>query len=178
MDKVRINAIIVVEGTTDQAFLSTFIDADFVLTNGSEVSRGTLDYLKEASKTRDIIVLTDPDTPGKRIRDRIQEEVPSVLHAFVAKEKSIKGHKVGVAESSKEEVLSALSHLVPSRGERGTLTMTDLYELGLTGRSASSSLRRKVEEKLHLGHGNAKTLLKRSNALGLTKQDLLEAIDG
>lgn len=178
MDKLSLSAIVVVEGAMDQAFLSQFLECDFVQTNGSEVSRETIDYLKEASKTRQIVILTDPDSPGNKIRSRIAEEVPNCLHAFVRKEHAIKGKKVGVAESSKEEVLLALSHLVPADYEKGTLTPADLLELGLMGGEDSAELRKKAEEMLHLGHTNAKTFLKRANALGLTKEDLRRAIHG
>jgi ribonuclease M5 len=77
--------ILVVEGASDKAFISTFLEADFVITNGSEVSRETIEYLKEAKKTRDIVVLTDPDSPGKRIRDILDQNIPGLLHAFVPK---------------------------------------------------------------------------------------------
>ena len=107
MSKLSLNVVLVVEGAMDQVFLSEFLDCDFVQTNGSEVSRETIEYIKEASKTREIVILTDPDSPGNRIRSRIAEEVPSCKHAFVRKEHAIKGKKVGVAEASKEEVLLA-----------------------------------------------------------------------
>ena len=178
MDKLHLPVILVVEGAMDQAFLSQFIDCDFVITNGSEVSRETLEYLKQASLTREIVIFTDPDSPGNRIRSRIAEAVPSCKHAFVRKEHAIKGKKVGVAEASKEEVLLALSHILPGENKNGTLVASDLYELGLMGNGDSAALREKVEETLHLGHGNAKTFLKRANALCLTKEDLRRAIDG
>ena len=177
MSKMSYSSIIVVEGTSDESFLHSFLDADIVTTNGSEVSRETIEYLKEASKTRSIVVLTDPDSPGKRIRDLIAEHVPGVLHAFVRKEKSIKHHKVGVAESSKDEVLLALSHIIPTDPPtRGVLTMADLLDLGLMGSEGSNEKRIEVERKLHLGHGNAKTFLKRANALNLSLEDIERAM--
>lgn len=178
MNKIQYPAIIVVEGTSDEALISSFMDADIVVTNGSDVPRETIEYLKEAKKKRDIVVLTDPDCPGKRIRDILNREIPGLLHAFVLKEHAIKHHKVGVAESSKEDVLDALSHIVPTTSsDRGALTMADLVELGLMGEDNSSSKRAKLERILHLGHTNAKTLLKRVNALALTKEELQEALE-
>ena len=177
MDRIHYPAVLVVEGTSDVAFLSSFLDAEFVTTNGSDVPRETINYLKEAIKKKDVVVLTDPDYPGRRIRSVLDENIPGLLHAFVRKENSIKHHKVGVAESTKEEVLLALSHVVPSKtGEQGTLTMTDLMEFGLMGGVESKALRQKVEERLHLGHGNAKTLLRRMNALCVGKEDIEEAM--
>jgi ribonuclease M5 len=170
-------AIIVVEGKSDKDLIDSFMDADVVMTNGSEVSRETIDYLKKATQKRDVIVLTDPDSPGKRIRDILNENIPGLLHAFIPKERCIKHGKVGVAESSKEDIQEALSHLVPSQPRpEASITMDDLFALKLSGDSESSVLRDKLCLKLHLGHANAKTLLKRANSLGLTKKDLEEAI--
>ena len=42
--KKIINAIIVVEGKSDVQFLESFIDAEFVITNGSDVPRETINY--------------------------------------------------------------------------------------------------------------------------------------
>ena len=179
MSKTHLDALIVVEGATDKALLTSFLDADIVITNGSDVPRGTIGYLKEISLTRDIIVLTDPDSPGKRIRDVLDANIPNLKHAYIPKQKCIKRHKVGVAESSKEDVLEALSHLVPSSPvQRGTLTYVDLYELGLVGNEDSDALRKKVAETLHLGECNGKTFLKRANALSLDKETLENAIHG
>jgi hypothetical protein len=74
------------------------------------------------------------------------------------KEHAIKHHKVGVAESSKEDVLMALSHIVPSKNNvRGNFTMSDLYSLGLMGQENATQKRSYLEHNLHLGHTNAKT---------------------
>ena len=152
MNKIPYPSIIVVEGTSDEALLHSFLDVDVVTTNGSEVSRETIDYLKNAAATRSIVILTDPDSPGKRIRDLI-------------------------AKASKDEVLLALSHLVPaSSPTRGVLTGADLLSLGLAGCPGADERRKEVEARLHLGHGNAKTFLKRANAINLSIQDIQEAM--
>ncbi len=170
-------ALIVVEGKSDKDLIESFLDADIEITNGSEVSRETINYIKEAKKKRDVVVLTDPDSPGKRIRDILNENVEGLLHAFIPKEKAIKRHKVGVAESSKEVILEALSHLVPSDYDNeSALSYSDLYDLGLLGQGDSSYKREAVGKKLHLGHANGKTLLKRARALGLSRKDLEDAL--
>jgi len=171
-------AIIVVEGTSDEAFISSFLDADIVKTNGSDVPRETIEYLKKASKYRDIVVLTDPDSPGKRIRDILDQNIAGLQHAFVLKEHSIKHHKVGVAESTKEDILGALAHLIPSKNNvRGDLVMADLFSLGLTGGEKASQKRSLLEHNLHVGHTNGKTLLKRLNALGLSRKEIEDALN-
>ncbi len=170
-------AIIVVEGTSDVSLLSSFLEADCVVTNGSDIPESTIEYLLEASKTRDIVVLTDPDFPGKRIRDVLDSRIPGLKHAFVMKEFCIKHHKVGIAESDKEHILEALNNVITQKDVvEGNLAMSDLYELGLMGQKESAHKRYLLEKNLHLGHANAKTLLKRINALGLDLESIKEAI--
>ena len=171
--KKIINGIIVVEGITDVSFLSQFIEAEFVTTNGSEIPSSTIDYLKKAQEKRDIFVLTDPDSPGKKIRDTLDQYIPNLKHCFVSKECSVKKNKVGVAESTKEEVLKALEHYIQtSKENEGTITYSDLNKLGLVGDENSAEKREKVIYNFHLGHCNAKTFLKRINYSRLTLEEI------
>ena len=50
MEKYCIDGVIVVEGKSDVTFLQEFIDAIFVTTNGSEISKETINYIKELKK--------------------------------------------------------------------------------------------------------------------------------
>ena len=171
--KKIINGIIVVEGVTDVAFLSQFIDAEFVTTNGSDVPNKTIEYLQKSSENRDIFVLTDPDSPGKKIRDVLDQHIPNLKHCFVSKEHSIKNSKVGVAESTKEEVLNALEKYISTNNNFiENVTMADLILLGLVGDIEASQKREKVINKFHLGHCNAKTFLKRINYSRLTLEEI------
>lgn len=171
--KKKINGIIVVEGKSDVAFLSTFIDAEFVTTNGSEISSKTIEYLQKSVGNHNIFVLTDPDSPGKRIRDVLDQNIPNLKHCFVSKENSIKKDKVGVAESTKEEVLKALSNAIETNPSKiSEITMSDLMNLGLIGQENSLEKREKVSNKFHLGFCNAKTFLKRINYSGLSLEDI------
>ena len=178
MNKIQYPAIIVVEGTSDEALISSFMDADIVVTNGSDVPRETIDYILEASKRKDVIVLTDPDYPGKRIRDVLDRHIPNLKHAYIPKEKAIKHHKVGVAESDKETILDALSYITITKSPTpGNLTYSDLLELKLVGENSRVN-KENVEAHFHLGYGNGKTLLKRLNAMNIDKKQLEEFING
>lgn len=173
----RIDAVLVVEGKMDRDLIHSFLDCDVITTNGSEVSRETIELVRRTALTRRVIVLTDPDAPGKRIRDILNNEIPGLENAFVPKRKAIKKHKVGVAECSKETILEALEHLVKSEdASTKTIEYADLLDLGLVGGASSKEKRDILSEKLHLGECNGKTLLKRCNMLGLTKKDLMEAL--
>ena len=170
---MKIDGIIVVEGKSDVSFLSSFINAEFVTTNGSEISKETIDYLKESIKNKDIYVLTDPDSPGERIRKILNENISGLKHCFINKENSIKKGKVGVAESTKEEILNALSNAVSVNDKNiGSLTLNDLVTIGLCGDKDSEEKRNKVAKDLNLGHCNAKTFLKRLNYRGISIEEL------
>jgi ribonuclease M5 len=172
-------ALIVVEGKTDKDFIGSFLDCDIITTNGSEVSRETINFIKEAATRRKVIVLTDPDAPGSRIRSILNNNIPGLQNAFVPKEKCIKRHKVGVAESSKDVILESLANLIPGTSIKDSdLTLIDLCELGLIGNDNSSQKRKILEERLHLGHTNGKSFLGRCQALGLSRINLEEALNG
>ena len=89
MEKLFVDGVIVVEGKSDVTFLQEFVDAIFVTTNGSEISKETIEYIKELKKNNRVIVLTDPDSPGNRIRNILNEQIDGLEHAFVDKKVSI-----------------------------------------------------------------------------------------
>ena len=161
---MNIDGVIVVEGKSDVAFLSSFITAEFITTNGSEISKDTINYIKKASETKKVYVLTDPDYPGERIRKVLDENIPNLNHCFIKKECSIKNGKVGVAESTKEEIENALKNAVTTKVEyKENISINDLVDLGLSSQPDSESKRNKIAEQLCIGHCNAKTFLKRLN---------------
>lgn len=175
--KTKINALIVVEGKTDINFLSSFIDADFYSVNGSSVSKKDFDFINNYLSRGKVIVLTDPDFPGIQIRNKINLNCKGVLNSFVRKEVSIKHNKVGVAESNKEEILSALKNSQKfDELNKGNLTNYDLFELGLNGNDDSFKKRKYLTEYFHLGFANSKTLLKRLNMLNISKEEIMEVI--
>ena len=70
--KYFINKIIVVEGKEDASYLSSFIEAEYVITNGYDIPKEEIDYLNEASKHTDILVLVDPDEAGRQIEEKLK----------------------------------------------------------------------------------------------------------
>ena len=177
--KKRIKPVIVVEGKSDVNKLSLLVDADFVITNGSEVSRETIDYLTYLSSFRQIVILTDPDYPGMRIRNIINQAIPNCYNAFVRKEKSIKHHKVGVAECDNEEILNALDNLLLYKEietSNRNIEERDMFDLGLSGKEDSSKKREYISSYYRLGKVNAKTLLKRLNMIDISIEELKEVM--
>lgn len=174
----KINEIIVVEGKTDKIFLESFLDAEIVTTNGSEISKETLNFLKELSKTRTLLIMTDPDTPGKRIRDIIQNEIGCCKHCYVEKSKAIRGHKVGIAETSKKDILEALEKVVTFGRNTGTLNQNDMIKNGLVGDELSAKRRDFLCKQLNIDKSNGKVLLKKLNMMGVSSEKVSELMKG
>lgn len=175
--KMKFAFALVVEGQTDVAFLSNFIDAEMITTNGSDVPRETIDYLRTLSKIKPIIVLVDPDGPGTKIRHRLDSEIPGLIHAFVAKTDATKKGKVGIAQSTPEAVLDALNHLLKTVStSKGTLTTIDLLKLGLVGTPNSNNRRQYLASYFHIGYNNGKQLVNRLNQLNINYETIHEAL--
>lgn len=167
------HAVIVVEGKNDEQRLSALINSNFVQTNGSEVSRETIEYIKTLAKTYPIILLTDPDGPGERIRARLEQEIGDVQHVFLPKEKCQKKGKVGVEIADDETILAAFSHIVPGvKRSKGTISFTDLFQLGLIGAKDSQVKRSYLGKHYRFGETNGKTFLKRINQLNISFDEI------
>ena len=176
-NKQEIDAVIVVEGKTDVLFLETFIKPiDFIITNGSEISKQTLSTIKEYSKKYKIVVLTDPDFPGKKIRDIVNENIDNCYNAFVKKEVSIKKNKVGVAESTKEEVLKSLQnlHIFSKNSQNNEITLTDLVNWGYLNIN-QKEFRDYISNKYNFDIVNTKRFIKRINLLNIPIKEELES---
>lgn len=169
------SSVIVVEGVHDQIkILSVYPDAKVVITNGSEISQATLEFIKSLSLTHEIIIFTDPDTPGEKIRNKIIEYIPNAKHAFLRKKDAISKNKrkVGIEHASKECIVESLSCIYSDEGKENTIFLQDIYTLGLMGMPNSSYLRDAISNKLNIGKPNAKTFLKRLNMLQIKKEEL------
>ena len=175
---MKIKEVIIVEGKSDYTYLKSFLDADIITTNGSEIAKETLEVIKKANEERGVIIFTDPDYPGLRIRKIITEYIGDCKHAYVEKNKAIKGRKVGIAETKKEDILEALKNVVTYKQDnKKMVSESDLFELGLLGKEDSKQKREKVCKHYHLGWCNGKTFLKRINMFGLTIENIKEVIE-
>ena len=62
--KQKIKQVIVVEGKTDTNHLKKIFDVDTIETNGSAISKSTLNLIKQVAKTKGVILFLDPDYTG------------------------------------------------------------------------------------------------------------------
>ncbi|MCD8916416.1 ribonuclease M5 [Staphylococcus simulans] len=176
---MKINEFIVVEGRDDTERVKRAVECDTIETNGSAISWETLDVIRNAQETRGVIVLTDPDFPGDKIRNTIREHVPGVKHAYIDREKAkSRRGKIGVEHASVDAIKEALMY-VSSPFEEGmeSISKDVLIDLGLIVGADARHKRAVLGRKLHIGHSNGKQLLKKLNAFGYTEQDVREALN-
>ena len=118
--------------------------------------------------------MTDPDFPGKKIRDQIQAVVPNCKHAFVSKKDATGKKKLGIAEANKEAVVLALENVVSFDVNNQSITWHEFIDLDIIGNKQRRLL---VYNLFNLGYGNVKTLFKRLNMVGISKEDVLKKLD-
>ena len=141
--------------------------ADTYETNGSALSATDLERLKKLQKTRGLIVFTDPDFNGERLRKMISAAVPGVKHAFIRRDQGVPdvAHgSLGVEHAAPEVIKAALAHLYTQEEEpAATFTVQRLQAAGLTGNLHARQRRERLGQLLGIGYGNGKQLAHRLN---------------
>lgn len=173
---VKIKEVIVVEGKSDTAKIQQAVQADTIETNGSAINKETLDLIKFANSRRGVIVFTDPDYPGQRIRNIIEREIPDCKHAFLPKEKAKSASSkksVGIEHASIKDIQEALRNVYEvTTLTKSDINKNDLLQYGLIGASHSKEKRELLGNLLHIGFTNGKQLLKRLHMLQISKNEL------
>ena len=153
--KIFLSGILVVEGKEDASYLSNYISSEIVTTNGFEIPNEKISYLKD----KKVIVLTDPDEAGKKIRQKLNEILLNSINVEVDIKKCVRNSKNGVAECDIDEILTKLKpYIVEQIDTESDIKLSDLYDLELMN---NKDLREQVCLKLKLGKCNAKTMFKR-----------------
>lgn len=179
-EKPYFQEVVVVEGLHDAQAVSIAVDADVWVIGGDRVARRFLMELSRAAKHRGVIVFTDPDGPGERIRQRIAREIPDAKHAFISKDVALGDGKVGVEHASPEDIRASLLAAKPTvtQGRQTPLySVSDLLDTGLLGTESAAANRQRVGNHLGIGAGNAKRFLQKINALGITRDEWLDALE-
>jgi ribonuclease M5 len=175
-----IREIIVVEGLHDKQKLESIDPSvECIVTNGTALSEATIALIQKAQERRGVILLLDPDHPGRTITKAIVDRVQGVRVAFLNQSdaKSKNRRKVGVEHAGKEPILAALnvSKEIVSKPLEGGVGATDLMRLGLSGTVASAPRRHAAASRLALPPSNAKTFLKWLSMFQITLEELTEA---
>ncbi len=171
-----IREIVVVEGKNDTKRLRSFFDLDTIETHGMSLNEETIELIRQLNEKRGVILFLDPDSPGEKIRDRLNKQIPGLKNAFVMKEDARTKKKVGIEHASKEVLADALKNLITYGDCEESLSREDFIKLGLSGREDSAAKRNRISSFFHLGKCNAKTLYKRINLAGITCDQIKEVL--
>ena len=154
------------EGKYDKIRLSNIVDAVIVPVNGFSVykDRETAELIKMLARKTGIVILTDSDSAGFQIRNKIKELARDgeVIHVYVP---DIKGKEKRKREPSKQGLLGVegiddkiLLEAFEKAGvfaetaekPKEPITKADLLERGLIGGENSAARRAELQQKLGL----------------------------
>ena len=172
-----IKEVLVVEGKMDVVAIDKAVEADCIITEGFNLKPQALDSIAKAYQKRGIIIMTDPDSAGERIRRFLTKRFPEAKHAFIPKEDATDNNDIGIEQASPEAIRTALAKVRTMDWEpTNNFTGADLLKAGISGSPAASEKRAKLGAVLGIGYANAKTFLQRLNHYGITRQEFQQAV--
>ncbi len=172
-----IKEVLVVEGKMDVVAIDKAVEADCIITGGFALKPRTLENIEKAYERRGIIILTDPDSAGERIRAFLSKRFPEAKHAFVPKEDATANDDIGIEQAGPEAIRKALENVRSLNWNPEEIFHSgDLVKHGLSGMPDSSERRARAGAILGIGWANAKTFLKRLNHYGVTREEFDEAM--
>ena len=178
------NEVIIVEGRDDtKRLIETFGNrVKTIETNGSAISHSTLAQIKQAAEEFGIIIFTDPDYQGDRIRRIVSQAIPYAKHAYLSQEEAQSGQKgrsLGVEHASTDTIRQALSQvMIPQDLDPlSFIPMSQLLALKLIAHPKARRNRDLVARHFNLGHTNGKQLQKRLAQYQVSYQDLIDYME-
>ena len=164
---IKIREAIVVEGRYDKIKLSSIIDATIIETGGFKIFSDdeTVSLIRLLAKKCGIIIMTDSDFAGFRIRNFLKNKITEgeIYHAYLP---DVEGKEKRKSQASKEGLLGVegmkVDEIIDSLKTAGVLdfekndkvaqkiSKLDLYNLGLSGSANSKVLRTEVTKRLNL----------------------------
>ena len=161
---LHIEQAVIVEGKYDKIKLSSILDAVIITTNGFSVMKNKekLEIIRFYAQNKGIIILTDSDSAGFKIRNYLKGAIKNgkIINVYVpdifGKEKRkaapSKEGKLGVEGIDKEIILDAFKKAgiisYDKDADNDPITRIDLYECGLSGGENSSEKRKVLLQQL------------------------------
>ncbi|NLJ78050.1 MAG: ribonuclease M5 [Tissierellia bacterium] len=174
-----IREVIVVEGRDDITAVKNALEAEVIATGGYGYDDKFIQNLRGIAERRGLIILTDPDYAGERIRMDISRSIDNCKHAFLPQGKALMNGDIGVENATKGDIIEAVSKAKPMVMERREeFSRMDLMELGLIGGADSRRKREYVGNALGIGYANSKQFLNRLNNFGIAKKELIQTLNG
>jgi ribonuclease M5 len=177
-----IREMIVVEGKDDTTAVRRAVEADTIETGGSAIGEDVLRRIELAQQRRGVIIFTDPDSPGERIRKIVAERVPDAKHAFLTKDEARTRNGIGVEHASDEAIRRALEAVrspeeTSSSMEQGAIAWMDLLDAGLIVHASAARRRERMGELLGIGYANGKQFYKRCVMFRITPIEFAAALE-
>lgn len=156
---IKLKQTIVVEGKYDKIKLSSVFDANIIDIGGFKIfkKKETIELLKKIAEKNGIIILTDSDSSGFKIRNYIKSclQGKEVYHVYIPDVKGKEKRKttasseglIGVEGMEKDVLIEAFKksgifEKNESKINLNKITKVDLYKAGLYGRENSSEKRK------------------------------------
>lgn len=165
---LKLDKVVIVEGKYDKIKLSSIIDGIIIVTNGFSIfkDKEKLELIRMYAREKGIIILTDSDSAGFKIRGYLKGSVPNdritnvyIPDVFGKEKRKVKPSsegKLGVEGIEPELITEAFrkAGICFSENEKPSdkkpVTRADLFELGLMGTADSSKKRQLLLKKLGL----------------------------
>lgn len=164
---IKTDRVVIVEGKYDKIKLSSVLDAVIIETDGFGIfnDKQKQKLIRRLADTRGLLILTDSDSAGFKIRSFIGCIVPpeKIRNAYIPdifgkekrKDAPSKEGKLGVEGVSPIVLITALRKAgvlceETADTKRRLVTKLDLYEDGLSGKSESATLRKQLLKDLDL----------------------------
>ncbi len=164
---IKIRQAVVVEGRYDRKKVENILDTIIIETDGFAIfkNKEKQALIRRLADTRGIVVLTDSDTAGFKIRSFLGSIVSpdKVTHAYIPdilgkekrKDKPSKENKLGVEGMTSEIIMQALDRAgvtceQTEKADKIPVTKIDLYEDGITGTGNSKKKKALLLKKLNL----------------------------
>ena len=163
---LKISEVIIVEGIYDKIKLDSICDCLIIPTHGFSIfsDKEKLMLIKKLAKKKGIIILTDSDSAGFKIRSFLKGQIDNkyIKHAYIPdilgkekrKAKASSEGLIGVegvdVEILKDALLKAGINVSKSFENERKITKNDLYIDGLWGRDNSSFLREKLANLINI----------------------------
>lgn len=173
-----IKEVIVVEGKDDVAAVKAAVDAEIITTNGFGYGKELIYLLRKLAKRQGLIIFTDPDYVGERIRRDISSKIRGCKHAFLSQKKALRDIDIGIENARPEDILEAIKKAKPTTIKASNnFSKSDMILFRLEGGKGSKERRDILGEELGIGYGNAKQFLSRLNNFDISKKEFIQAIE-
>jgi len=173
-----IKEVIIVEGRDDITAVKRAVDAEVIAVGGFGINKKVIDRIKEAQKRQGVIVFTDPDFAGEKIRKIISKRVEGIKHAYISQKDGTKDGDIGVENAEPETIIRALEAAkCELKEKRDDFNINDMIFFGLTGNTKSKEKRDMLGKELGIGYCNSSQFLTRLNNYGINREEFVNAMN-